>query len=711
MGNDMMEAYLFEMNTLLEQLEELVLSAEKAGSFSQDDVNEIFRIMHTIKGSSAMMEYNSLMTIAHRIEDLFFIVREKTMDWISPKFRPELFELVFQSIDFFRSEIDKLEKNEPLNESIDIFLTNINRFANKIQPEIGGEDLEKSGRPQETESQGAAVESGEGSQTVTLPGEEPDSSFGSGEFPYALHVLFDEGSGMENLRAFMLVNAVKDCCNENQFDFYPPDVAMNPDTAGFIVEKGFFLRFISEEDREKAIPAVTDAGSVRAYQSFDYTEAVEESVERDGQKDLEGEETRKAGQAEACVSPVSGTGQPGSAKQSHSKESLISVNLSKLDQLMAVVGEIVITESMVTASPDLRGMKLENFTQAARQLRSLTDELQDVSMSLRMVPVSSTFQKMKRIVRDMGKKLDKRVRLELIGEDTEVDKTIVDSISDPIMHIVRNSMDHGIENSEDERIAAGKDPVARILLSARHTGSEVIIEIIDDGRGASDEAILSKAVRQGLAQPGADYSHRDILSFLLMPGFSTNSEVTEYSGRGVGMDVVKSNVESVGGSVTVNSEEGKGMTTTLKIPLTMAIMDGMEVSVGDSIFTVPINNIRQIFKPSAKNVIHDPVHGEMMEVMSHFYPIVRAKEFFGMERGFGDFDDGILLWVESGENSFLLFVDELIGEQQVVVKPLPKYVNNFGIKNYGISGCTILGDGNISIILDIASIYAAAQTR
>ncbi|MBQ9393833.1 MAG: chemotaxis protein CheA, partial [Oscillospiraceae bacterium] len=351
--------------------------------------------------------------------------------------------------------------------------------------------------------------------------------------------------------------------------------------------------------------------------------------------------------------------------------------------------------------------KLDNFTKAARQLRSLTDNLQDVSMSLRMVPISGTFQKMKRIVRDMSKKLDRETNLVLEGEDTEVDKTVVDAISDPIMHIVRNSMDHGIEENKEDRIAAGKDPVGRIILAARQTGSEVIIEIIDDGRGVNEEAVLNKAIRQGLAQPGVDYAHKDILNFLLMPGFSTNTEVTEYSGRGVGMDVVKSNVENVGGTVTISSELGKGMTTTLKIPLTMAIMDGMEVSVGSSIFTVPISNIRQIFKASDMHIIQDETHGEMIKIVDNFYSIVRANTFYGIVDGAENFDDGVLLWVESGDNSFCLFVDKLIGEQQVVVKPFPEYVNNFGIKNYGISGCTILGDGSISLILDVANIYAS----
>ncbi|MBE7009326.1 MAG: chemotaxis protein CheA, partial [Ruminococcaceae bacterium] len=527
------------------------------------------------------------------------------------------------------------------------------------------------------------------------------------DFPYGLQVFFDEGAGMENLRAMMLANAVKEVVDENQFDFMPPDVQLNPDTASFIVDNGFFLRFKTEADRNSAESAVRETSSVREFLPFDYAPGIAAQAQQ-SEAPAAAESAAAPAAAESAAAPQqSSAAAQTAAKQQHAKESLISVSLSKLDTLMAVVSEIVITEAQVTASPDLKGLKLDNFTKAARQLRSLTDQLQDVAMSLRMVPVSGTFQKMKRIVRDMSKKLDREANLILEGEDTEVDKTIVDSISDPIMHIVRNSMDHGIEESKDERVAAGKDPVGTIILAARQTGSEVIIEVIDDGRGVNDEAVLNKAIRQGLAQPGVDYSHKDILNFLLMPGFSTNVEVTEYSGRGVGMDVVKSNVENCGGTVSISSELGKGMTTTLKIPLTMAIMDGMEVSVGESIFTVPISNIRQIFKASDMHIIQDETHGEMIKIVDNFYSIVRAKDFYSIAGGVDNFSDGVLLWVEAGDNSFCLFVDQLIGEQQVVVKPLPDYVNNFGIKSSGISGCTILGDGSISIILDVANIYTA----
>ena len=375
------------------------------------------------------------------------------------------------------------------------------------------------------------------------------------------------------------------------------------------------------------------------------------------------------------------------------------------------MGEIVITESMVTSSPDLKGLHLDAFSKNARQLRKLTDELQDISMSLRMIPVSSTFQKMNRIVRDMSKKLNKQAKLTLIGEDTEVDKTIVDSIGDPIMHMIRNSMDHGIEDTEEERIAAGKPAVGEIILSAQDTGSEVIIVIQDDGQGVNDEKVLKKAIKSGVASPDVEYSHRDILNFLMMPGFSTNTEVTEFSGRGVGMDVVKKSIEDLGGNVSITSELGKGMTVTIHIPLTMAIMDGMEVSVGETIFTIPIKNINQSFKVSEADILHDSVDGEMIKVMDNYYPVIRARRFYQIEGGTDNIDEGILLWLESGGNSYCLFVDELLGEQQIVVKPLPAYVNNFDMKKYGIAGCSIRGDGNISLILDVGNLYSAMQNR
>ena len=707
-GNDsILDTYLYETNTLLEQLDTIVLEAEKADTFSEDDVNEIFRIMHTIKGSSAMMEFNALMTVAHRIEDLFFLIREQGMDIVPEADRPDLFDLMFQAVDFFRGEMEKIEAGQPLSEDIDSFLGKINSLIDKIKAdsaaEAAGETAPASGQPDGAE---------QGADAAPQPG--PHSQLPTGvqalaeNFPYLLHIFFDEGAGMENLRAFMLVTSVKDVCAEEDFAYEPAGVEGHPEASETIVEQGFFMGFRQKEARDKAIPLLAASGSVRDYQAIDAA-APEEAKAEEPKPHPSAEDHKEAKGVSASQSSAK-SGSPEHPGQQHARESLISVNLSKLDTLMALVGEIVITESMVTASPDLKGLKLDTFTKSARQLRKLTDELQDVSMSLRMVPVSATFQKMNRVVRDMSKKLNKKARLVLVGEDTEVDKTIVDTISDPIMHLVRNSMDHGIESDPAQRIAAGKDPEGEIVLSARHTGSEVIIEIKDDGAGVDCDSVLQKAIRQGLASPDVEYSQKEILNFLMMPGFSTNTEVTEFSGRGVGMDVVKQNVEEVGGVVSISSEWGKGMTTTSKIPLTMAIMDGMEVSVGDSIFTIPINNIRQSFKVEAGEIIHDAAQGEMLKVMDNFYPILRVKDIYNLESGCDRVEDGIVMWLESGEISYCLLVDELRGEQQVVVKPLPSYVTAFNIKNHGISGCTILGDGNISIILDVANFYTAAQS-
>ena len=682
--------YIYETNTLLEQLESIVLDAEKENTFSQDNVNEIFRIMHTIKGSSAMMEFDTLAQVSHRIEDMFFLIREGTMSVVKDEDRPALFDVMLHSVDYFREEMEKVEAEQPLNKDVDSFLGNINSLIAKIK----GEEIPEAAAPKAPAP--AAAPAAEAAPAVA------QTSEGSAEFPYGLRVFFDEGCGMENLRAFMLVTSVQGFCAEADFAYQPAGVENDSSLSETVIEHGFLLQFRSDADRARAVPVVMTAGSVHSYEEENFVPAPPPPVEP-----APAQEAAPAAQ-KAAPAPAA---QAGAAQQHQGgqKESLISVGLSKLDQLSAIVGEIVITEAMVTGSPDLKGLHLDAFSKSARQLRKLTDELQDVSMSLRMIPVSNTFQKMNRIVRDMCKKLNKQVKLTLVGENTEVDKTIVDSIGDPIMHMVRNSMDHGIEENVEDRIAAGKDPVGEILLSAQDTGSEVIIQISDDGAGVNDEAVLAKAIRNGIASPEVEYSHKEILNFLMAPGFSTNVQVTEFSGRGVGMDVVKSGVESLGGSVSISSEQGKGMTTIMRIPLTMAIMDGMEVSVGDSIFTIPINNIRSSIKTTEAAILHDSVNGEMVKMLDGYYPVIRARDFYNLPGGAEKIDDGVLMWLESGDCSYCLFVDELLGEQQIVVKPLPAYVNNFDIKNFGITGCSILGDGNISIILDAGGLYAAAR--
>lgn len=695
--DNMLDMYLFETNSLLEQLDELLIEAEKNEDFTDDDVNEIFRIMHTIKGSSAMMEFVSLMTIAHHIEDLFFYIRENGMNSLNESHKKDLFNLMFKSTDMLRTEVGKLERNEPLTTNVD----NIAKEINSL--------LEKISKPADSDVSELISEDAVTASIAELNQELANCP--KDDAPYFIKIFFEEGCGMENLRAFMLITTLGDADLTPRF--YPEDVETNSESATSIIEQGFFLAVDTEEAVKKTAKVITSISHVRSYEIIENVHAPSQTTGNKTDDPVTANDTIQNISASKEAAPPSAAASVSAVSAMHSspvKQSLISVNLSKLDSLMAIVGEIVITESMVSSSPEIADLKLDTFLKSTRQLRKLTNDLQDIAMSLRMVPVSGVFQKMNRIVRDMKQKLNKDVRLTLIGEDTELDKTIVDSIGDPIMHIVRNSMDHGIEESAEQRTAAGKPEQAEITLSATHTGSEIVITIEDDGRGMDPNTILAKAAANGiLTKPENEYSTKEILALILAPGFSTNEEVTEFSGRGVGMDVVKRNVESVGGVVSISSELGEGTCTTLKIPLTMAIVDGMEVAVGESIFTVPISNIRQSFKVNNDEVIYDAQGNEIIKCMDEFYPIVRIHQLYSVETEITNIEDGILIWVEASDRSYCLFVDRLLGEQQVVVKPLPVYLNSFNIKHSGIGGCTILGNGNISIILDITNLYTAFQ--
>lgn len=672
--DSMLEAYLFEASDLLEHLDGILLECEKQNEFDADSINEIFRIMHTIKGSSAMMEFDSLTTVSHKIEDLFAYVRESG---VNPEYNSALFDLLFRAGDFLKMQISRLENGESPDTDVEALAQEIDGFLGIISG--------KASAPAPSAAPADAASS--------VPAPAPSSPAGAGG---GVRVFFDEAAGMQNLRAFMLANSLSESFSD--FSYEPADIQTNPATAEEVTKSGFLLRFNRTEDLQKALKTI---------ESFNYTSRYE--LEEPEPNRPEG-----AGPAETA-SPAAGAAgaaekKPGAAKTAapgkSAKQNLINVNLSKLDSLMDLMGEIVITESMVTSIQSGQGGAIDNnFNKASRQLRKLTDELQEIVMSIRMVPVASVFQKMNRIVRDMSKKLDKDIDLVLVGEETEVDKTIVDNIADPLMHLVRNSMDHGLEPAE-ERVKAGKPPRGVITLSAQNTGGEILITVQDDGRGIDRDTVLKKAKRLGLLKkPEGDYLPREIYDFLLMPGFSTNEVVTEYSGRGVGMDVVKKNVEKIGGDVRIESEVGMGTKTTFKIPLTLAIVNGMKVTVGSTVFTIPINNIRQSFRMEETSLVKNTAGEEIVMLRDQYYPLVRLDRLFDIPGAVEKLGDGIVMLVGTHETTYCVFVDALLGEQQVVLKSLPVYLNQYHIKRTGISGCAILGDGSISLILDIQNLY------
>lgn len=675
----MVDMYIYESTSLLEQLDQIMMKTESNNRFDEEDINEIFRIMHTIKGSSAMMGLENMATLAHSIEDMFYIIREEKPVIESIE---TLYDIVFSSSDLLKAEIDLLsdEDSEPTDFSEQ--MKKIQDFVAYLKggaaPEPAKEDLKES----------------EDAPHVTK-----------------IKVFFEDNCEMENLRALLLAKKISEYCSELSYE--PEDIETNSQTAKYITENGFLMTFkAKEEDYEHIFREIEDSINVKSYEIVEENETAE-AKKKTEEKPQENKETPKT---EAKKVPEKADANSEKAKEkinnqlaqkssSKGKQSLISVNLNKLDQLLDMVGEIVIAEAMVTSNPDLKGMKLDNFQKAARQFRKLTDELQDIVMSIRMVPLSGVFNKMTRIVRDMKVKLNKDVELEFIGEDTEVDKSIIDNLNDPLMHMVRNSMDHGIEETAEERIAKGKPAKGKIILSAFNSTGEVIIVVSDDGAGIDTEKVLAKAEANGLlTKPAEEYTDREIFNMIMLPGFSTNTEVTEFSGRGVGMDVVTSSIEKIGGSVSVDSKKDEGTNFIIKIPLSLAIVDGIEVSVGSSIFTIPINSIKEFFKLRDSQLFYDTDKKEIIKIRNKCYPLIRLNHYFGIESSCKDINDGVVVLVESEGKSACILVDELIGEQQVVVKPFSPMFNRYNIKQHGMGGCTILGDGSITIILDIGNI-------
>ncbi|WP_195200369.1 chemotaxis protein CheA [Faecalispora jeddahensis] len=696
MDNNMeslLEVYLFETNGLLTHLDEILLRCEQACDFDSDSIDEIFRIMHTIKGSSAMMQFDSMATVTHKMEDLFYYVREHG---ISSEYNEPLTDLMFKSSDFLKTEVEKIENNEPLITNIGSLEEEINSFLKKISGQA----------PEEPEAAAQAQPSAPAEQPAAEPAAAPapvapvpaapvqvrQPAAGGEEYPFPVRVFFEEETEMVHLRAMLLVHAIAE--NGIAVRSVPEQLDSNPGAADVIGRDGLLILFQTKEEMESSLKSIENFVYTK-----NYTVLSPLTQQKEQAKNTKEEKTAASNEPAA---------NNGNGNHLAVKQNLINVNLSKLDNLMDLVGEIVITESMVTSSHSVQtnDSGVDNsYTKASRQLRKLTDELQEIVMSIRMVPISGVFQKMRRIVRDMSKSLDKDAELVLVGEDTEVDKSIVDNINDPIMHVVRNAMDHGLEDKQT-RIANGKPAKGTITLTAQNTGGEILISIEDDGQGIDRDAVLAKAKRQGMLKKSEkEYSNREVYNFLLMPGFSTNEVVTEYSGRGVGMDVVKKNVEKVGGDVTISSEPGKGTKVLFKIPLTLAIVNGMKVSVGDTMFIVPTNNIKQLVKVTADQVLYDTSGNEIITMRNQYYPLIRLHSVFGLEPRAKTLEDSIVVQVENHEKVYCILADDLLGEQQVVVKGLPAYLNQFNIKDTGISGGAVLGDGSISLILDVVNLY------
>ncbi|HOZ46091.1 MAG TPA: chemotaxis protein CheA [Candidatus Hydrogenedentes bacterium] len=383
----------------------------------------------------------------------------------------------------------------------------------------------------------------------------------------------------------------------------------------------------------------------------------------------------------------------------------VKVDATRLDLLVDAIGELVIAESMVSQSPELVGTASPDLLRHLNELDKITRELQEMGTSLRMVPIRPTFQKMARLVRDLAKKSNKEVTFVALGEDTELDKSVVDKIGDPLIHMVRNAVDHGLEASEAERRKAGKDPAGRVELRAFHKGGNIYIEVQDDGRGLDREAILAKAEERGLVRADASLSDREVWNLIFEAGFSTAKQITDVSGRGVGMDVVRRNIESLRGQVEIRSEKNKGSTFSIRLPLTLAIIDGMVVRVGQERYIIPTLSIVTSLRPDAKALSTVVNRGEMLMLQGELIPVIRLGRLFNTDHPHGDLTEAIITVVETDGRRTGLVVDEILGQQQTVIKSLGESMRGLS----GIAGGAIMADGRVGLILDVGGLVKLAS--
>lgn len=710
MGEDfntdsMLDMFLYESEQLLESLENIVLEKKDEECFDEQSINEIFRVMHTIKGSSGIMMYENITKVSHKLEDVFYYLRESHPENVP---HLELVDHVLEVSDFITGELEKIKSGDVPDGDESKLVDEIDKFLTKIKTGISqkGDELP----PENTYV--------EPSQFYIAPTESESSKY------YKVSIYWRADTQMCNIRAYTAVYALKEVAEDLQY--IPDDIISNEESSEVILADGFHMLVQCQCSKEDVIAAIGETSGMDRVevndctkQEFDlgFHEPEEQPIiieleDKDKEKEKKPEKKEPAPgdyvikNKEAGKSKKLAKNQP----KQKPKETYISVNVDKLDSLMDMIGELVISEATVLQNPDLKvpGLELSNFQKSASQLSKITTELQDVIMSMRMMPLTNTFQKMNRIVFDVSRKLGKDIELEVIGENTEVDKNIIEHISDPLMHLVRNSVDHGIE-SKEERIAAGKNPKGKITLEAKNEGGKVYIIVRDDGKGLNKQALYDKAKKNGLIGNRAmsEFTEKEIFQFITFAGFSTKEQVTEYSGRGVGMDVVVKNIQAVGGNLEIDSVEGGGSEMTMKIPLTLAIINGIVMQVGNSTFVIETNDIKEFVRVRKDMLVKEPDGEEYIMLREECYPFIRLNRRYHLDDSKAEIEDGIVVVLEHENKNVCVFIDQLIAEQEIVVKPIPPYIK----KVQGLSGCTQLGDGSIALILDIAGLIAGEEKK
>lgn len=683
-----LEIFLDETKEHLQNLNTRILELE-SDSENMDTVNEIFRAAHSLKGMAGTMGYKRMQNLTHDMENVFSEVRNGNI-----KVNSEMIDILFRCLDALEEYTDNIQTtaDEGTNDCEGLI-----QQLNQILDNKGAAEA----KTEQTASPAAEAEEADGAKWDTIALDDSQVSIirkalSQQKQVYGINVVVRESCILKAARAFLVFKAVEEL---SEILVSSPS-AQDVEDEKF--DRDFTLIVVSDaklEDVIKAAAAVSEIENV--------TGAPIE-LKNNTHYNKSWDEEEKAAEVVAAETKVSAGATPAAAAKSQKETKkqtpgkpvvnrTVRVDIEKLDSLMNLVSELIIAKnSLVSVSNQEQTNVNSAFDEQIGYLEQVTTNLHESVMKVRMVPIESVVSKFPRMIRDLSKSLGKKMELYMTGEETELDRTVVDEIGDPLMHLLRNSADHGLESAE-VRAQRGKPAVGSIFLDAYQDGNNVVIEVRDDGNGIDVEAVKSKAIERGNITPeqAANMTDKEVINLLFLPSFSTAKKVTDVSGRGVGLDVVKSKIESLSGEVEVKSKLGEGSTWTIRLPLTLAIIQALMVVVGDEKYAISLGSIQTLedIPPSDVKLVQNK---EVIHLRGAVIPLIRLSEVLGVESKKSEEDNLVVVIVKKGDKMAGLVIDELIGQQEIVIKSLGKYIKQCRF----ISGATILGDGEIALILD-----------
>jgi len=676
-----LEIFVEETKEHLQSLNDNILVLENEPE-NKDTINEIFRSAHSLKGMAGTMGYKRMQTLTHDMENVFSEIRNDKL-----KVTSDLVDILFQCLDALEAYLDNIinTQDEGTDDNAAIIKL-LNDYLN------GGSGVAEQAAPQAAQ---AAPQTADGVVTdfskVTFADFEQHAIMEADTKNlnvYGVHVKIDPSCILKAARAFLVFKSVEEL----------GEIIKSIPSAQDIEDEKFDLDFdifvITGESLDKVLATVRNVSEIK--------DAEGSIIKLDEKKEEKPEETEKTESAKPATVPK--TGKPANPQPAKGKPVVnrsVRVDIDKLDVLMNLVSELIIAKNgLVSAAATSNTEENQSVNEQIEYLERVTTNLHESVMNVRMVPIETVVNRFPRMIRDLSKKLDKKMELYMTGEETELDRTVIDEIGDPLMHLLRNSADHGLESAEVRR-ERGKDEIGTIFLNAFQDGNNVVIEVGDDGNGIDIEKVKSKAIERGTITPeqAEVMSDKEVIDLLFLPSFSTSEKITDVSGRGVGLDVVKSKIESLGGVVECKSVLGEGSTFTIRLPLTLAIIQALMVKLGNEQYAIALGSIQTIEDIPLSDIKY--VQGkEVINLRGNIIPIIRLGELLDVPDRTEPDESLIVVVIKKGDKQAGLVVDSLVGQMEIVIKSLGKYINI----NKMISGATILGDGEVALIIDANAI-------